>query len=340
MRKKLLVLSFILLILMLIGCSSESAQSDTKADDDVLKIYTTLYPIEDFVNKIGGSHVEVTSILPAGGDPHTYEPTSKTLVEIASADLFLYNGAGLEAYADKIIGAIADEDTVIVEAAQGVSLLDHVHEDEKNDSHEEADHTDEDDHEHAEEENHEEDEEDNHNHGDVDPHVWLDPIRAITLAENITEALVAANPDLQTEFQENFEQLKLKLLELDEEFHNKVEAKEQNKILVSHSAYGYWEKAYGIEQIAITGLSPSNEPSHKQLEKVIEKVKGNNIKYILFEQNVAPKVAEVIQNEVSVEPLEIHNLSVLTEEDIENKEDYFSLMNRNIEVLVKALSSN
>ncbi|MRH45091.1 ABC transporter substrate-binding protein [Aquibacillus halophilus] len=381
---KTAMIFFLILITFLVGCGSEEAsQTDSKTDskeqDEVLKVFTTLYPIEDFVNKIGGSHVEVVSILPAGTDPHTYEPTSKTLVDIAEADVFFYNGAGLEAYAEKIIGAIEDEDTVVAEAAHGVNLLNHVHDEaehseeeahghdeaehseEEAHGHDEAEHSEEeahghDDTEHSEEEAHghdeaehgeeaahghddtEDSEEETHDHGDMDPHVWLDPIRAITLAENITETLISVKPELAEEFTTNFNQLKLDLEELDKEFHNKVESKKQSKILVAHAAYGYWEKAYGIEQIAITGISPSNEPSHKELERVITKVKENNINYIFFEQNVTPKVAEVIQNEVKVEPLKIHNLSVLTEEDIENNEDYFSLMYKNIDVLVKALA--
>ena len=108
---------------------------------------------------------------------------------------------------------------------------------------------------------------------------------------------------------------------------------------VTHAAYGYWEQSYGIEQIAITGVSSSQEPSQKQLERILDRVENNNIEYLLFEQNVEPKVAEVIQAETNVESLQLHNLSVLTDEDIENDETYFSLMERNLNVLTEALDN-
>ena len=108
-------------------------------------------------------------------------------------------------------------------------------------------------------------------------------------------------------------------------------------MIVSHAAYGYWEEVYGIHQIPVTGLSPSDEPSQKELEKIIKMANEKQIKYILFEQNVTPKVAEIIQKEINAEPLYLHNLESLTKEDRKNGEDYFSLMRKNLETLDKAL---
>ncbi|SIT00091.1 zinc transport system substrate-binding protein [Salimicrobium salexigens] len=163
-------------------------------------------------------------------------------------------------------------------------------------------------------------------------------IRSIQLAEHVKDMLVEVRPDQEEMFNENFEELKGELESLDQEFHDKLESAEKNKIIVSHAAYGYWEQAYGIEQIAVSGLSPTNEPSQKGLETIIETAEQNDLDHVFFEQNVTPKVADVVKKEIGAEALRLHNLSVLTEEDVKNEEDYFTLMQRNLETLMEGLS--
>nr|WP_202410206.1 zinc ABC transporter substrate-binding protein [Pontibacillus yanchengensis] len=336
------------------GENANSGDSNT----DKLTIYTTLYPLQDFTEKIGGNHVEVQSILPAGANPHTFEPTSKTMVNISKSDLFIYNGASLEAYAESISESLKNEDVSILEASNGVDLIGHTHGEEESHGHEEQS-GEEESHGHEEQSGEEEShgheeqpgEEENHNHeeqthkeegdnhGDKDPHVWLDPTKAIPLAENIKDQLSSLKPEAKDDFEKNFEKLEERLKNLDEQYHETIENKSQNKILVSHAAYGYWEEAYGVEQVAIAGLSPSQEPSQQQLERIIEKSKKYELEYVIFEQNVTPKIAEVIQKEIGAESLRLHNLSVLTEKDMENNEDYFSLMKKNLNTLEKALSN-
>ncbi|SES26271.1 zinc transport system substrate-binding protein [Gracilibacillus ureilyticus] len=337
MLKNLLsYLSLLTILFVLAACGNEEANSsednnDSKESEESLKVFTTVYPLQFFTEQIAGDQAEVESILPAGSDPHTYEPTSKEIMNIAEADAFIYNGAGLESYAEQISDAIQSEDVEILEASEGIDLLEHVH----NHNHEEESSHDE--HEHEEGDDHD-DEHAGHDHGDQDPHIWLDPIRSIELAENIKDTLVELKPDQEEVFNENFEELKGKLENLDEEFHTQLESLPENKIIVSHAAYGYWEQSYGIEQIAISGLSPNNEPSQKEIQNIIETSKKHGLKYVFFEQNITPKVADVVRQEIDAETLRIHNLSVLTEEDINNKEDYFTLMQSNLEELTIALS--
>ncbi|WP_082235055.1 metal ABC transporter solute-binding protein, Zn/Mn family [Halobacillus massiliensis] len=321
-------------ILLLGACSNQSSEEEGK---NRLKINTTVYPLEYFTERIAGEKAEVKSILPAGSDAHSYEPSTKEMVKLAEADAFIYNGAGLESYAEKISDAIESEDVTILEAAKGINLEEsgHTHaEDEKNESehnHEEESHSDE-----GTEESH--DDHTGHDHGENNPHIWLDPVRSVEIAENIKEMLVSLDPESEEQFNENFETLKTDLEELDQKFHDEVAGQYKNEIIVSHAAYGYWEQAYGLEQIPVSGISPTNEPSQKELEKIIQTAREHDLNYVLFEQNITPKVSEVVQKEIGAEPLRIHNLSVLTEDDIKAGEDYFSLMDKNIEVLHKALT--
>ncbi|WP_010195233.1 metal ABC transporter solute-binding protein, Zn/Mn family [Bacillus sp. m3-13] len=381
--KSIFIAMMLVVFTFLVGCNSDNKASD---GSEKLTVYTTIFPLEDFTKKIGGDHVDVKSVFPAGADAHTFEPSTKTMSEMASADAFIYSGVGAEGFADKAKGVLENEDVTIVAAGDGIELRgeedsheeehnheheeeaheeehdheheeeaheeehDHEHEEEAHEEehdheHEEEAHEDEHDHEHEEEAHeeehdheHEEEGHEEHDHADGDPHVWLDPTLSITLAENVKNALVELKPEAKEDFEANFETLKTDLEKLDAEFKETVDSGKTNKILVSHAAYGYWENRYGLEQISVTGLSPTQEPSQKQLTEIINTAKENEIKYVIFDQNISGKIAEVVKNEIKAEALVLHNLEAATEEDVENEEDYFSLMRQNIETLKKALN--
>lgn len=336
--RKLLLFIFCMTIFLLTACSQEENPEQGTADEDTISVYTTLYPLEYFTKQIGKEFVNVQTILPQGSDPHSFEPTSKMMVDIAEADLFIYNGADMESYAKTMEDALKQEEVSILEAADGISLTEHHHENSESESEEAHSHNET---AHIEEsDTHEEDShehESDHEHGDVDPHIWLDPLKSVQLAENIKERLIELLPEQTDYFEENFHQLEERLIQLDTSFHTTIDNAKKKEILVTHAAYGYWEQSYGLQQLAISGISPSDEPSQKEIERIIERVKEHGIKYLLFEQNIEPKVASVIQEEANVESLQLHNISVLTEEDVSNEEDYFTLMERNLEVLKEAL---
>ncbi|MCA1319994.1 zinc ABC transporter substrate-binding protein [Bacillus tianshenii] len=358
-NKSILSILILILFTFLVGCNSDNQSSEGR-----LTVYTTIFPLEDFTNKIGGDHVDVKSVYPPGADAHTFEPSTKTMSEMASADAFIYTGVGVEGFADKAKDVLENEEVKVVAAAQEIELMkedEHAHEEDahgedehahEEDAHGEDEHAHEEDaleeDEHADEEDaHEEDEhaheedahgEDEHNHADGDPHVWLSPTLSISLAENIKNALVELKPEAKEDFEANFQSLKEELEALDSEYKETMESAKTNKILVSHAAYGYWEKEYGLEQISVTGLSPTQEPSQKQLTEIIETAKEYNIQYVIFDQNISGKIAEVVKNEIKAEALTLHNLEAATEEDVNNEEDYFSLMRKNLETLKKALN--
>ncbi|MFE4524267.1 metal ABC transporter substrate-binding protein [Cytobacillus firmus] len=323
MYKSIWLILFAIGILVLGGCSKATQEDkNIQTDDEKIKIYTTIFPLKDFVEKIGGELVQVENIVPAGSDAHSFEPTTKTMVKIAEGDAFIYLGTGIEGFADAVINAVKNEDTAIVKASEGIPLIG------ASESSEDAQHEEENNEEHAGEEG-----------DDVDPHVWLDPGRSVQLAGNIKNALIKIDPSQQDYFEKNFQALKNNLETVDSNFESMVNESQNKTFIVAHSAYGYWEDAYGLKQIGISGLSPSAEPSQKQLEEIIKTAENAELNYILFEQNVENRVAEVIKRELGAETLTLHNLESLTEEDIQNNEDYISLMNKNIETLKQALNN-
>lgn len=313
MKKWLLCLTvFLTVSLFLAGCGGTEADNGDSSSDKQLKVYTTVYPLQFFTKEIGGKAVSVETIYPPGADEHTFEPSQKDMIKLAQSDLFIYVGLGLEGFVEKTKDTLENEKVTLVAAG------DSIHMDEKADNH-------------AKEENH------GHTHGDIDPHVWLDPIYAKELAESIRNALVEKDPENEKIYEQNYEVLIQKLDELDSNFSEMAKQAEHKEFIVSHAAYGYWEKRYGLKQISISGLSTASEPTQKDLESIVKTAKETGSNYIFFEQNVSSKLTEIVQEEIGAEALTLHNLSVLTERDIKNNRDYFSIMNDNLESLKKAL---
>ncbi|WP_230130299.1 zinc ABC transporter substrate-binding protein [Bacillus sp. CECT 9360] len=316
MKTKAILLLLLSLVVILSGCNDDKGVTNSDKSDGKIQIFTTVYPLKDFTEKIGGQYVEVETVYPPGTDEHSFEPSQKEIIQMAESDLFFYIGHNLEGFVTKAEPILKQEGVNLTPLGQKI---------------------------HIEHEEHYEQDEEHHDHdtdighADINPHLWLDPMYSLAMAGIIKDSLIKEIPDQKEYFEKNYKDLEKQLHELDDKFKAAVKNSKTNKIIVSHGAYGYWENRYGIEQISVTGLSGSSEPSQKQLEEIIETAKENDLQYIIFEQNTSSKLTEIIQNEIGAKPLRLHNLSVLTEKDIENDEDYFSLMNQNAETLKTAL---
>ena len=316
MKKIILFSLFILLIgLVMTACSEEKGQSPKETYQ--LSVYTTVFPLQYFTERIGGNFVRVQTVYPPGADEHTFEPSQKDMIKLADSDLFFYIGLGLEGFVEKAKETLKTEKVSLIPTAENL-ILDPVEENEEDE----------------EPEGHED-----HGHGDFNPHVWLDPIYSKEMAAVIRDTLVEKMPQNKDAFDQNFQQLAIELDELNSKFESTIQNAKHKNILVTHSAFSYWEQRYGIKEISISGLSSTNEPTQRKLEKIISLANKEGLQYIFFEQNVKSKLAEIVQKEIGAKALPVHNLGVLTKENIEDKETYFSLMEKNIASLKTALNN-
>lgn len=299
--KKVISLALALLsIIVLSACQSDKTNQEEK---NGLHIYTSIYPIQYMVEEIAEEDTSVESVYPPGVDAHTYEPSSKEITEIAKGDAFIYLGKGMESFAETTADTLESQDTTLLEIGDNTSLFDK----------ESAD-------------------------DDLDPHIWLDPIRMIDMGEMVKDTLIELDPDQEATIEENYKDFKKEMETLDDLFTETLEDKKQKDILVSHAAYGYWEERYGIHQIAISGLSSSDEPSQKELTEITALAEEKNIHYVIFEASTSNKTAAIIQDSIGADKLAIHSLEVLTEEDVEKDRDYPSIMKDNLKVLDEATS--
>ena len=328
MKKQfLLFICFLIpLSLFLAACGNEGKQVNTTAkDDSILTVYTTVYPLQYFTEEIGGDLVHVETVYPPGADEHTFDPSQKDMMALADSDLFFYVGLGLEGFVENTKKSLKNEGVTMIATGDSVLTTDAF-------AHQPDEHSEETNQDHPEDQmDHE------HNHGDIDPHIWIDPIFAKEMASSIKNALIAEMPEKEEELTKNYEALAGKLDALNEQFTQLMSQAKNKEIIVSHAAYGYWEARYGLEQISVSGLSTSSEPSQKDLERIIDRAKEVDLKYIFFEQNVSSKITEIVQNEIGAEPLVLHNLSTRTDEDIEKNRDYFTIMEDNLKALKKGI---
>ncbi len=329
MIKIIASLSFVLLLAACGTPAGLEQVEEKQMDESKVQVYTTAYPLAYFTERIGAEHVEVRSIYPAGANEHTFEPTQQDMIQLADADLMFYIGLGLEGFIDKAQDTLKKEQVTFVATADAISDEELVaasspQEDEHTDEHSEEEHSEEE----ASEEGHED-----HAHGDTDPHVWMSPVLSQRLAESIKNSLVEQDPDHKEDFESNYAALITELEKLDQSFAALSERVDKKIFFVSHAAFGYISEPYGFEQIAIAGLNSQDEPSQKELTEIVDLAKQENIQHIVFEQNVSSNLTKVIQKEVNAEAVEMHNLGVLTQENIDNEETYFTLMEQNLQTL-------
>lgn len=298
---------------LLTGCGTQPA--DTAAGDGRLRVLTSFYPMYDFACKIGGDCIDVTNMVPSGTEPHDWEPSTNDLKNLEKADVFIYNGADMEPWADDLL--VSRSDTLhVVEASENVELRTTDGEHEHAHEHEDAD----------------------HHHGDFDPHVWLDPENAKIEMEAIRDALCAADPENSTVFQSNYEKYAAELDALDAEFREKLAPLPNRTIVVAHEAFGYLCDAYGLTQVGIEGLSPDSEPDPGRMAEVIDFVREHSISTIFFEELVSPKVAETIASETGAQAKMLSPLEGLSDEQTAAGADYFSVMHDNLAALMEALN--
>lgn len=317
--------------LFLFGCSKDSIPTDETNHDETagakIKVMASFYPMYDFAVQIGGDKVSVENMVPAGMEPHDWEPAASDIAALEKADVFIYNGAGMEHWVDTVFDSLDNKELVKVEASKGIPLLEghgHSHDEEGNGD---ADSAVEDDHE----------EDADHDEEQFDPHVWLSPANAKIQIQNIRDAFIKADPDNEAYYNKNYEIYAAKLDGLDQKYKDTLSGLEHKDIIVAHEAFAYLCNSYGLNQIGIEGLSPDSEPDPARMEEIIEFAKDKYIKIIFFEELVSPKVAEIIAEEIGAETKVLNPLEGLTEEQIKAGADYISVMEDNLNNLLEAL---
>lgn len=309
------ILPLLIFALVFISACSSTSNEFTNQDSNKIKIVTSFYPLFDFAQKIGGDYVHVINLVPAGVEPHDWNPKAGDIKNITEAQLFIYNGLGFEGWLNDVMSSM-DTNVTKLQASEGIEYI-RVQEDQEK----EAD-------EHAEEDN-----------SEYDPHVWLSPLSAITMAENIKNSLIGIAPEYRDQFEANYKILSDDLINLHRMYGETASKAKRKEFVVSHSAFAYLARDYELEQLAIMGLTPDAEPTPQDLMVITDFIKENNVTYILFEELVSPKLARTLAEDLNIETLVFNPVEGLTEEQQASGEDYISVMQKNLVSLRKVIEA-
>ena len=304
---------------LLAGCGAAGSTTEN-TESDKLQVVTTFYPMYDFTKQVAQDDAEVSMLLEAGMEVHSFEPSSQMIAEIQDADVFIYNSSEMETWVPDVLASIDTSDMVVICASDAITLLEYEGE--------------------AHAHDHESEEEGanaGHSHT-VDPHVWLDPVLAQTEVSTIAEGLAEADPDNAEDYLENAGIYNGKLNELDEAYRAAFEGTENRTFVTQHAAFAYLAARYDLNQISVTGLNAEVEPSAAALATLSDYVKANNISHIYFENNASSQTAETLAEEVGVELAVLSPLEGITEEDQKKGSDYISVMLDNLEALKKSIN--
>ena len=278
--KKLLPIIMIL-SLFLSSCGKVEEKSDKP------QVYTSFYAMYDFARTIGGDDIDLYNVVPTGTEPHDFEPTAADMAKLSKADVFIYNGMGIDEWAEKVADTLP-ETVNVVYASEKI------------------------------------------NTDGADPHVWLGLKNAKAQLEAVSGALSEADSANAQKYAERLTEYFEKIDALETEYKNA--GLSGKKLFVTHGAYGYLCDDFGMEQIALEGISGDSDPSPAQMAKIVDEIKAGGAKCIFYDPLEGDKMANAVAKEAGIEALPLYTF----EGDSEDR-DYITIMQTNLEQLKKSL---
>ena len=263
-------------------------------------VVASFYPMYEFARQVAAERAQVISLVPPGVHGHDWEPSPQDVAQVRRARVFVYNGAGFEPWADKLIKEAAGSSTVVA-ASAGLTVTR------------------------------------TGGDGGVDPHVWLDPLLAKGQVEAIRAALERADPSGKATYAANAGAYEARLTELDTRFDAGLRDCARREVVVSHAAFGYLTRRYRLEQVAVTGLAPQAEPSPAALAAIVRTARARKVTAIFLEPLVSPKLAETLAREVGVRLLTLDPIEGVTRKEAAEGTGYIELMARNLQSLREGL---
>jgi zinc transport system substrate-binding protein len=283
------------------GCSSGTAS----AGSGRLSVVANFYPIAEAAAVVGGNRVSVTNLTPTGAEPHDLELSPHQVDQIQDARVLFYMGRGFQPAVEE--AALRRTSGLTIDLLQSVAM------DLRGLSSSES------------------------LEGGLDPHVWLDPVLMGVLVDRIEGALAQADPAGRAVYERNAATYRASLDALDQRYRTGLATCDRSVIVTSHAAFGYLAARYGLQQLAISGLSPEAEPDPKRLAELSDLVHKEGVTTIFTETLVSARVADALAREAGVQTAVLDPLEGLTAGEQAKGETYITIMDRNLAILRAAL---
>ncbi len=305
MKKNTLMLGIgVVLVLAVIAVMLILPGAGAPASSGKLTVVASFYPMYDFAKNVGGDRVSVSVLIPPGVEPHEYELSPSDARKLSDADVFIYNGAGMEPWVPNLLEGVGNSRLIAVDASRDINFTASQDPDQPGN----------------------------------DPHVWLDPVLAKKQVEAIRDAFIAADPAGRSYYEANAAAYSAKLDALDAEFRAMMLSCRKRDILITHATLAYFCREYGCHQIAIEGVNPEAEPQPADLANIITQARQHNVTTVFVEKLMNPQSAETIASEINGTVSVFNSVHGLTVDEQAQGEDYISLMHDNVQIIKTALN--
>ena len=324
MKKKALLTAVIMCLLTFTGCMQSNADYIKNNNNSELSIVTTCFPPYDFARAVKGNTDNITMLISAGAEAHSYEPTPLDILKIQQCDVFIYIGGEGEVWADEILNSMDTSGKYILKLSDYAELLEEADIEGANSAHEHHNHS-----EHEEE----------HDDCDFDEHIWTSPENAISMTEAVCNTLSDADSKKADLYRKNTEEYTDKLRKLDSDFRDMISGAKSNLIVVGDRfPFRYLADEYNLQYYsAFSGCSSETEPGVYTMAFLINKVLENKVKNIFCLEFSTRKVAEKLFDATGAEILTLHSCSNVSRDDFRNNVTYIDLMYQNLNTLKEAL---
>ncbi|PHY09811.1 MAG: zinc ABC transporter substrate-binding protein [Nitrosarchaeum sp.] len=311
-----IILSAIAISFMLLSIQTSDNSVPVQIQEEKIKVFASFYPYYEFTRNVAGEYAIVKQYLPTGVEPHGWEPHAGEIQSLKDADVFVYNGLGMESYIDRLIISGEFDHVIFVKASDGIAFINPTEEHDIGDDDSNAEH--------------EEDFE-------FDPHIWIDPLLVKQQVNNIRDGLIKSDPKNTQHYVQNALTYNEKLDSLDMKIKSELSSCQKDTIVSFHNAFTYLGKRYDIKVVALSGLAPDSEASASKIAKLVDFIKDNDIKIIFAEELVDPRLAEVIAEETGTEVMVLSPLEGLTPEEESREMTYIEKMEQDLDLLKIAL---
>jgi len=309
MRKKILVAVGVLITVIIIATVAGLYLTNNTGSSPSSKIavLATFYPLYDFAQNVGGDKVSVSLLVPETVDVHDFEPTPSSIAAVSSANVLIYNGAGLEPWIQNVVSSAGNPNLITVDTSQGITLLP------VSAQFQQGNQT-------------------------IDPHIWLNPENAKQQVNNILQGLIKADPADTQYFTDNANAYEAKLDELNTEAINATTNTATNVFVTFHEAFAYFAKQYNVTQLSILGPF-EEEPTPTDIQNVITAINQYHLKYVGYESLENPAISQSISSQTNATLINMNPIEGLTTQEKANGDNYISLMQQDIANIHLALST-
>lgn len=274
---------------------------NTGAVEAKFKVVTTFTVIQDIAQNVAGDAAEVQSITKPGAEIHDYQPTPQDIAQAQSADLIIWNGLNLERWFERFFQNMKNVPAVVT--TDGITPVS-IYEGEYS--------------------------------GKPNPHAWMSTSNALIYIENIKNAFIKYDPQNAKTYEENATRYAEKIKQLDKPLREKLAQVPENQrwLVTSEGAFGYLTKDYGFKEVYLWPINAEQQGTPKQVRKVIDAVRKNNIPVVFSESTISPKPMKQVAKETGAK-----YGGVLYVDSLSNKDGpvptYVDLLNVTVSTIVK-----